>query len=109
MNPRTLRVLEYPKILERLAQHCAFSGGAELAESLLPSDDLVTVQEWLAQTDEAYHLLQQKDDINFGGVHDLRPLLDRAERRMRALPPDLLEVKHTLACAPAAAQPADTA
>ncbi|MCW5842617.1 MAG: endonuclease MutS2 [Caldilinea sp.] len=96
MNPRTLRVLEYPKILERLAQHCAFSGGAELAESLLPSDDLVTVQEWLTQTGEAFHLLQQKDDINFGGVSDLRPLLDRAERRSVLMPADLLEVKFTL-------------
>ncbi|MFO7634135.1 MAG: endonuclease MutS2 [Caldilinea sp.] len=96
MNPRTLRVLEYPKILERLAQYCAFSGGAELAASLLPSDDLVTVQEWLIQTYEAYQLLQQKDDIHFGGVSDLRPLLDRAERRSVLLPPDLLEVKFTL-------------
>lgn len=96
MNPRTLRVLEYPKILERLAQYCAFSGGAELAASLLPSDDLLTVQEWLAQTYEAYQLLGQKDDISFGGVSDLRPLLDRAERRSVLLPPDLLEVKFTL-------------
>ena len=96
MNPRTLRVLEYPKILERLAQYCAFSGGAELAASLLPSDDLVTVQEWLIQTYEAYQLLQQKDDINFGGVSDLRPLLDRAERRSVLMPSDLLEVKFTL-------------
>jgi DNA mismatch repair protein MutS2 len=96
MNPRALRVLEYSKILERLAAHCAFSGGAELASSLLPSDDLHTVHEWLAQTYEAYQLLGQKDDISFGGVHDLRPLLDRAERRMVLLPPDLLEIKHTL-------------
>jgi DNA mismatch repair protein MutS2 len=96
MNPRTLRVLEYPKILKRLAQHCAFSGGAELAASLLPSDDLLTVREWLVQTYEAYQLLGQKDDISFGGVSDLRPLLDRAERRSVLLPPDLLEVKFTL-------------
>lgn len=96
MNPRTLRVLEYPKILERLARYCAFSGGAELAAALLPSDDLVTVREWLLQTYEAYQLLQQKDDINFGGVSDLRPLLDRAERRSVLFPPDLLEIKFTL-------------
>ncbi|MEJ5248997.1 MAG: endonuclease MutS2 [Caldilinea sp.] len=96
MNPRTLRVLEYPKILERLAHYCAFSGGAELAASLLPSDDLTTVQEWLAQTREAYQLLGQKDDISFGGVSDLRPLLDRAERGAVLLPPDLLEIKFTL-------------
>jgi len=96
MNPRTLRVLEYPKILERLAQYCAFSGGAELAAALLPSDDLVTVQTWLIQTHEAYQLLQQKDDVNFGGVSDLRPLLERAERRSVLFPPDLLEIKFTL-------------
>lgn len=96
MNPRTLRVLEYPKILERLAQYCAFSGGAELAATLLPSDDLVTVQEWLTQTYEAYQLLQQKDDVNFGGVSDIRPLLERAERRSVLFPPDLLEIKFTL-------------
>lgn len=96
MNPRTLRVLEYPKILERLASYCAFSGGAELAAALLPSDDLLTVRTWLIQTYEAYQLLQQKDDINFGGVSDLRPLLDRAERRSVLFPPDLLEIKFTL-------------
>ncbi|HHY57600.1 MAG TPA: endonuclease MutS2 [Chloroflexi bacterium] len=96
MNPRTLRVLEYPKILERLASYCAFSGGAELAAALLPSDDLLTVRTWLLQTYEAYQLLQQKDDINFGGVSDLRPLLDRAERRSVLFPPDLLEIKFTL-------------
>ena len=96
MNPRTLRVLEYPKILDRLAGYCAFSAGAALAKSLLPSDDLVTVREWLAQTAEAHELLSQKDDVSFGGVHDLRPLLDRAERRMVLMPPDLLEIKHTL-------------
>ena len=96
MNPRALRVLEYSKILERLASYCAFSGGVEIALSLLPSDDLHTVQESLAQTYEAYQLLGQKDDISFGGVHDLRPLLDRAERRSVLMPADLLEIKHTL-------------
>jgi DNA mismatch repair protein MutS2 len=32
----------------------------------------------------------------FGGVSDLRPLLDRAERRSVLFPPDLLEIKFTL-------------
>ena len=96
MNSRTLRVLEYPKILERLAQHCAFSGGAALAAALLPSTDLATAQSWLIQSQEAYQLLGQKDDISFGGVSDLRPLLARAERYSVLLPPDLLEIKFTL-------------
>jgi DNA mismatch repair protein MutS2 len=96
MNPRTLRVLEYDKILEKVADHCAFSGGAELARALLPSDDLATIQEHLAQTDEAFRLLEQKNDINFGGVKDLSPYLDKAERGSMLFAPELLEVKNTL-------------
>lgn len=96
MNPRTLKVLEYEKILEKVAGHCAFSGGIELARALLPSDDLPTIQQHLAQTDEAFRLLEQKHDINFGGVKDLTPYLDRAERGSMLFAPDLLEVKNTL-------------
>ncbi|RIK42226.1 MAG: endonuclease MutS2 [Chloroflexi bacterium] len=96
MNPRTLRVLEYQKILDQVAAACAFSGGMELAYALLPSDDLHTVQEWLAQTAEAYRLLDQKTDISFGGVHDVRPQLDRAERGAMLLAQELLEVRNTL-------------
>ena len=96
MNPRTFRVLEYDKILQRVANHCAFSGGVDLALAMLPSDDLLTIQEWLAQTVEAYKLLDQKTDISFGGVHDMRAELDRAERRAMLLAPDLLEIRNTL-------------
>jgi len=96
MNPRTLRVLEYDKILARVAEFCAFSGGEELALALLPSDDLLTVQEWLAQTSEAYKLLDQKSDISFGSVHDVRPLLDRAERRAMLLAQELVDIRNTL-------------
>ncbi|RME50022.1 MAG: endonuclease MutS2, partial [Caldilineae bacterium] len=96
MNPHTLRVLEYDKILEQLAGYCAFEGGMELARSLLPSDDLRTVQEWMAQTDEAFRLLEQKSDIYFGGVHDIRPLAAKAERGSLLLPTELVDVRTTL-------------
>jgi DNA mismatch repair protein MutS2 len=96
MNPRTLRILEFDKIINKVAGQTSFSGGAELAAALLPSDDLVTIQLWLAQTQEAYNLLGQKADISFGGVHDLRPFLERAERGATLMANELLEIKHTL-------------
>ena len=96
MNPHTLKVLEYSKILEQLAAHCAFSGGAEMARSLLPSDDLKTIQSHLAQTSEAFRLLEQKNDVSFGGVRDLRQYLDKAERGSMLFAPELSEVKNTL-------------
>lgn len=96
MNPHALRVLEYHKVLDRLAGYCAFSGGTDRAYALLPSDDLTTVREWLAQTAEAAKLLEQKQDIHFGGVKDLSMQLAKAERGALVFAPELLEVKHTL-------------
>ena len=96
MNPRTLQVLEYPKILERVAARCAFSGGQELALALLPSDDLYTVQRQLEQTAEAVRLLEQKNDVHFGGVRDIRPATDKATRRAMLFAPELLDIKLTL-------------
>ncbi|MCB0044933.1 MAG: endonuclease MutS2 [Caldilineaceae bacterium] len=96
MNPRTLRVLEYDKVLAKVAQQCAFSGGAEIARGLLPSDDLDTIRDWLEETAEAAKLLEQKTDIGFGGARDVRGSLDKAERRAMLLPLDLLEIKNTL-------------
>jgi DNA mismatch repair protein MutS2 len=96
MNPRTLQVLEYGKILDRIASYCAFSGGAELVLALLPSDDLVTVQQRLSETAEAVRLLEQKYEVSFGGVRDMRLAADKATRRAMLLAPELLDIRLTL-------------
>ena len=96
MNPRTFKVLEFDKILEHVAAHCAFSGGEDVARALLPSDDLETVRTRLAETTEAFALLEQKSDISFGGAQDVRAHLDRAERGAMLMAPDLLDVRNTL-------------
>ncbi len=96
MDSRSLRVLEFDKIRERLAQFTSFSLGAECARALLPSDDFRQVAEWLAETREARQLLDEKNDIYVGGVHDLRPLLEQAMRGSPLLPADLIDVRYTL-------------
>ena len=96
MNPHTIRILEYDKILKTLASFCAFGGGEELATSLLPSDDLRTINEWMQQTDEACRLLDQKTDIYFGGVHDVRQLIAKSERGSILIPTELVDVRTTL-------------
>jgi DNA mismatch repair protein MutS2 len=96
MNPHAIRILEYDKILKTLATFCAFDGGAELATSLLPSDDLRTISDWMEQTSEACRLLDQKTDIYFGGVHDVRALVAKSERGSILIPTELVEVRTTL-------------
>ena len=53
MDSKTLTVLEYPKILARLADHCDFSGSADLALLLTPTPDFLEASARLAETSEA--------------------------------------------------------
>lgn len=96
MNPKALHVLEFDKILHRLAEHTSFSAGRELALSTLPTDDISLARQWLVETSEARRLLGEHSDVHLGGVHDVRPLLPLAERGVVLLAGDLLEIRSTL-------------
>lgn len=96
MDSRSRSVLEFHKILDRLAGFASFSLGQERALALEPTDDIRLVQEWQAETREARRLLDEKSDVFLGGVHDLRPLLEQAGRGSVLLPTDLIDIRYTL-------------
>ncbi len=88
--------LEYPEILKRLARYTDFSGGAELALALLPTSDHREARERLALTREARLLLDARSDFALGGVHDIRPLAERAQHGVTLQPGDFLQARDTL-------------
>ncbi len=96
MDEKTFQTLEYDKILERLAAYADFSASAELARSLRPVNDFDEVLRRQARTTEARRLLDTNADVNIGGAHDVRPLVDRAARRGVLEPSELLAIKDTL-------------
>ena len=95
MDAKTLYVLEYPKILERLKGFCDFSASMELALSLEPTDSYDLALARLAETTEARRLFAVQD-IGIGGAHDIRPAVDLAVRGGVLDPQQLLDVKSTL-------------
>ncbi|MDT8898622.1 endonuclease MutS2 [Thermanaerothrix sp. 4228-RoL] len=96
MDEKSLHMLEFPKILERLAGYAAFSASAELAHALRPSTDFDEVARRQACTREARHLLSRHAEISVGGARDVRPLVTRAARAGVLLGHELLEIKTTL-------------
>jgi len=96
VNPKYLETLELDKILERLAEHAAFSAGRELALALQPATDLAVVQRRQEQTAEARALLSVRPGLTLGGVHDVRPLLKSARIGATLEPNALLDVQSTL-------------
>lgn len=99
MDQKSLSVLEFPKILDRLAGYCAFPVSAEKARGLLPSTDLEDVRFQQELTREAAQLLLARPEIDIGGVRDIRASLDLALHGGVLDPSDLLDVKYTLMAA----------
>ncbi len=97
MDTKTLQVLEFPKVLERLAQHTAFAPGRERALALHPTGSLRRARALQTETTEARHLLAAHPEISLRGVRDIRSHLQAAQRGVTLAPSALLEIKATLA------------
>jgi DNA mismatch repair protein MutS2 len=95
MDSKTLSVLEYPKILERLRAFCDFSASMELARALEPTDSYDLALARLAETSEARRLFSVQD-VGVGGAHDIRLAADLAARGGVLDPQQLLDIKSTL-------------
>ncbi|HEY5271495.1 MAG TPA: endonuclease MutS2 [Anaerolineales bacterium] len=95
MDAKTLHVLEYPKILTRLADFCDFSASADLARALQPTPDYDEALIRLAETSEGRTLLVTSD-LTIGGAHDIREQVDLAAHGGVLDPKELLDVQSTL-------------
>ena len=60
MHARSIALLEFPAVRERLAEHTSFGPSRRLAEVLEPSADPVIVARGLDETDQARALLRAK-------------------------------------------------
>ncbi len=99
MKPRDLHILEFDKVLARLAAHAEFSASSALARALTPSTDPAIIARWQSETTEARTLLDQHPEISIGGARDVRPMTQNARLGALLTPLDLVELKQTLIAA----------
>ncbi len=95
MHTKSLNTLEYPKIIERLAQETAFSASRELALALEPTSDFDEAQRRQAFTAEARRLLDLRPDAGVRGARDIRAQVKAAERGKTLSPAELLDILAT--------------
>ena len=96
MDVRSLAILEFPLIRERLAAATSFPPGRRLAETIEPSNDRVIVARGLEETDQARALLIERPGVGIGAAHDIGPWVERAARGGRLDPAHFLEIADTL-------------
>ena len=69
---RSLSILEYDKILDRLVNHARTIYGRELCYGLVPTSDLPLVEEWQKETEDSLEFLVKEGALPLGGVNDVR-------------------------------------
>lgn len=72
MNEKTLKKLEYDKIIGFLSEECSSPLGREKAEALTPHREKVIVEGWQKETTEARNALIYLPNFGFGEVKDIR-------------------------------------
>ena len=92
MAAKSIDVLEFPKIIDRLAGLCGSPGGRELALALMPSSDADEVRRRLAATAEARRLASLKPNFHLGQAPDIESKLIAASRAAILPATDILEI-----------------
>ena len=98
MNEKTLRILEYEKIIKMLKNKAVSSIGKKTCEELLPSYVLHEVSERLEETKEAIDIVLKWGGVSFDGVRNVEDAVKRAEKGFILSPKDLLDVAGVLRC-----------
>ncbi|MCL2855556.1 MAG: endonuclease MutS2 [Defluviitaleaceae bacterium] len=78
MDTRSLKVLEFDKIVERLAGKAISPAGKALCGKLAPMGDLEQIQQALTETQQALDFSMKAGHLPLGGIKDIAPSLKRA-------------------------------
>lgn len=98
MQEKTLRVLEYDKIKEKLKKYTKTSAAKELIDKLEPYNNLYEVKEHLQETKEAFSLLTKKGNPPFEGIFDVREGISKAQKESTLTCEQLLRMGSMLKC-----------
>ncbi len=71
MNKRTIRVLEFEKILEMLSRHATSPGAKKRCLRLVPKKDLTEITQLQAETRDASRRWEEYGAVGFSGVREL--------------------------------------
>ena len=96
MDKKVLRVLEFNKIINRLAEFTTSVLSKEIVEVLEPSANLAEISFQQRQTSEAVSMVVRKGSAPIGGLSDIRGALKRAEIGAILGSKELLQVAQSL-------------
>lgn len=77
MNSKTLRVLEFNKIIDKLRQYAASDLGKAIVDKLEPSTDINEIELNQKETSEAVSMILKKGSLGLGGLRNVSEYIKR--------------------------------
>lgn len=96
MNQKTLRTLEYNKIIMKLTEYASTEMGKALCMELTPSVTLEEIKQHQTETSDAASRVRMKGSLSLGGIKDVRDSLKRLEISSSLSIPELLSISSLL-------------
>ena len=79
MNTKSLKTLEYDKIISQLEEYASSPLGQKLCRELLPSIEIEEIRRTQSETSDALTRVRQKGSLSFSGLKDVGDSLKRLE------------------------------
>lgn len=98
MNEKTLRILEFNKIIDMLKNKASSSIGKKTCEELLPSSNYYEVSSWLEETKEALNIVLEWGSLPFQGVRNIEDAVKKSKLGFILSPGELLDIAGLLNC-----------
>ena len=95
----TATILDYDKILEKLAARAASEMAAQVCRTLTPASDEGIIKKQRTETDDAVAVCLRKGTPPFSNIPDLKDILSYADKGGSLLPRQLLSVSWALGSA----------
>lgn len=96
MNEKTIKTLEFDKIIKKLVNLTSSSLGKDLAKDLVPECNFKRVKEFLKETSDGVNCIISKGSPPLGGIYDIKDSIKRAEIGSVLNPGELLKISGVL-------------
>lgn len=96
MKNKTLKVLEFNKVIDMLALKATSASGKALCNELVPSSDIVEVQAAINETTESVNMIIQHSNPPIGPIYDQSTALKMSKIGGCLTPKQLLEIGDSL-------------
>ena len=107
MNKRSLRILEFTKILSMVNEYAASPMAKRRIDRMKPQRDIDVIRKLQEETNDALNRLNRHGNISFSGLHDIGASIKRLEVQGTLTSQELLDIAAVLQVAKAVKQYGD--